>query len=297
MKPSFIAFTAICAGFILLLLGGLVLKLLWDALPAMLSYGLGFLWQSKWDPVGGHFGILPRIYGTIVTSFLALTIALPIGMGTALWLTESSPDNFGRGLINGGIELLAAIPSVVYGLWGIFVLIPWLTPGFNWLHLHFKMIPLFSTPFPGRGLLVAALILAIMILPTIVTLNRDLFLNVPQELRFAALALGATPWETIRFIVLPHTRSGIIAATLLALGRALGETMAVTMVIGNANVLSLSWLAPADTIPSLLANNFAEARDIEISALMYGALVLLVISLGANLTAELILRNSTGSNI
>ncbi len=297
MKPSFIAFTAICAAFILLLLGGLVLKLLWDALPAMLGYGLGFLWQSKWDLVGGHFGILPRIYGTIVTSFLALTIALPIGMGTALWLTESSPDNFGRGLINGGIELLAAIPSVVYGLWGIFVLIPWLTPGFNWLHLHLGKIPLFSTPFPGRGLLVAALILAIMILPTIVTLNRDLFLNVPQELRFAALALGATPWETIRFIVLPHTRSGIIAATLLALGRALGETMAVTMVIGNANVLSLSWLAPADTIPSLLANNFAEARDIEISALMYGALVLLVISLGANLTAELILRNSTGSNI
>ncbi len=293
MKPSFIAFTAICAGFILLLLGGLVLKLLWDALPAILSYGLSFLWQSKWDSVGGHFGILPRIYGTIVTSFLALAIALPIGMGTALWLTESSPDNFWRRLINGGIELLAAIPSVVYGLWGIFVLIPWLTPRFNWLHLHFGKIPLFSTPFPGRSLLVAALILAIMILPTIVTLNRALFLNVPQELRLGALALGATPWETIRFIVLPHTRSGIIASTLLALGRALGETMAVTMVIGNANVLSLSWLAPADTIPSLLANNFAEAKDIEISALMYGALVLLVISLGTNLTAELILGNSS----
>ncbi|PLS68653.1 MAG: hypothetical protein CV045_06600, partial [Cyanobacteria bacterium M5B4] len=175
------------------------------------------------------------------------------------------------------------------GLWGIFVLIPWLTPGFNWLHRHWGALPVFSTPFPGRSLLVAALILSIMILPTIVALTRDLLVGVPLELRLAALSLGATPWETIVNVVLPYTRSGIISTVLLALGRALGETMAVTMVIGNANVLSLSWLAPADTIASLLANNFAEARDREISALMYGALVLLAISLGVNLTAELVL--------
>lgn len=290
MKSSFIRLTGVCAFLILLLLVSLVLKLLWDARPAIFSYGLGFLWQSKWNPVAGNYGILPRIYGTILTSILALTIAIPVGLGTALWLTESNPNNWWKGWINGGIELLGAIPSVVYGLWGIFVLIPWLTPKFNWLHHHWAMIPLFSTPFPGRSLLVAALILAVMILPTIVTLTRDLFLKVPQELRQAALALGATPWETSRHIVIPHSRSRIIAIMLLALGRALGETMAVTMVIGNANVLSPSWLAPADTIPSLLANNFAEARDIEVSALMYAALVLLIISLGVNLTAELILR-------
>ncbi|MCA1904008.1 MAG: phosphate ABC transporter permease subunit PstC [Cyanobacteria bacterium KgW148] len=289
MKSWFVLLSAGCASFLVFLLAGIVLKLGWDAREAISTYGWGFIFHSQWNSVKGVFGILPRLYGTIVTSGLALVIALPIGLGTALWLAETNPDSVIRLVVGGAIELLAGIPSVIYGLWGIFVLIPWLTPGFNWLHRHWGALPVFSTPFPGRSLLVAALILSIMILPTIVALTRDLLVGVPLELRLAALSLGATPWETIVNVVLPYTRSGIISTVLLALGRALGETMAVTMVIGNANVLSLSWLAPADTIASLLANNFAEARDREISALMYGALVLLAISLGVNLTAELVL--------
>ncbi|MCS6959270.1 MAG: phosphate ABC transporter permease subunit PstC [Pseudanabaenaceae cyanobacterium SKYGB_i_bin29] len=284
--------TKICAFGIVILLGGVVIQLLWSGRSAMWHYGWQFLLQSAWNPVRGEFGILPRLYGTIVTSLLALVMAAPVGLATALWLSVA-PSGWLGAVINSGIELLAAIPSVVYGLWGIFVLIPWLTPHLQWLHRHGGWLPFFATPFPGRSLLVAALVLAVMILPTIVALSRVAISNVPGELIWGALALGATPWEVLLAVALPYSRSGIIAAILLALGRALGETMAVTMLIGNSNTLSLSWLAPADTIASLLANNFAEAGEQEIPALMYAALVLLVLSLAVNLSGELILGNGS----
>ncbi len=278
--------TKISALGIVILLLALVLQLLWAGRGAIGDYGWRFLLHAVWNPVRGEFGILPRIYGTIVTSLLALLLAVPFGLATALWLA-AAPFGLLRTIVNIAIELLAAIPSVVYGLWGIFVLIPWLTPYLQWLHRHWGWLPFFATPFPGRSLLVAALVLAVMILPTIVALSRVALTNVPRELVWGALALGVTPWEVLFFVVLPCSQGGIRAAILLALGRALGETMAVTMVIGNSNSLSLSWLAPADTIASLLANNFAEAGDQEVAALMYAALVLLIISLAVNLPAEL----------
>ena len=244
-----------------------------QAIPALSEFGINFLFTSSWNPVRSEFGVFPAIYGTIVSSVIALAISVPIGIGVAIFLSEDYLPPSMQRIIVFLVELLAAIPSVVYGLWGIFVLVPFL-----------KTI----TALKGPGMLPAALILSVMILPTIAAISRDAITNVPGGLRQAAVGLGATRWETILKIILPAASSGIIGGIMLALGRALGETMAVTMLIGNSNKIDFSVLAPSNTIASLLANQFAEASGLQVSALMYAALILFAITLVVNILAQLL---------
>ncbi len=260
------------------------------AMPAIQRYGLGFLFSSAWNPVTDEYGALTTIYGTIVSSAIALLFAVPLGVGTAVFLSEDFLPLAVRTPLIFMVELLAAIPSVVYGLWGIFVLIPLLLPLGRWLNSTFGWLPIFSTPPGGPGMLPAAIVLTIMILPIITAISRDSLASLPPDLRQASLGLGATRWETLFSVLIPAAFSGIVWAIMLALGRAMGETMAVTMIIGNANQLSLSVLAPANTIASLLANQFAEAAGLQVAALMYAGLVLFAITLIVNILAELIVR-------
>jgi phosphate transport system permease protein len=260
------------------------------AMPAIAKYGLGFLFSSAWNPVNETYGALPMIYGTIVSAALALLFAVPIGIGTAVFLSENFLPLSVRTPLIFMVELLAAIPSVVYGLWGIFVLIPFLLPIGEWLHTNFGWLPIFNTPLRGPGMLPAAIILTIMILPIITAISRDSLGSLPPDLRQASLGLGATRWETLFRVLIPAAFSGIVGGIMLALGRAMGETMAVTMIIGNANNLNISLLAPANTIASLLANQFAEASGLQVAALMYAGLVLFLITLIVNVLAELIVR-------
>ena len=244
-----------------------------EAFPAIEEFGLGFLTSSSWNPVENNYGIVPAIYGTLISSVIALLISVPIGLGVAIFLSEDYlPPAIQRTIVF-LVELLAAVPSVVYGLWGIFVLIPFL-----------KEI----SPLQGPGMLPAALILSVMILPTIAAISRDAIINVPGGLRQAAVGLGATRWEAIIQIILPAASSGIIGGIMLALGRALGETMAVTMLIGNANKVDFSVFAPSNTVASLLANQFAEASGLQVAALMYAALILFAITLAVNVLAQLL---------
>ncbi len=243
------------------------------AMPAIQEFGWGFLATSSWNPVNNQYGVWPAIYGTIVSSFIALGISVPIGIGVAIFLSEDYFPPAVQRVIVFLVELLAAVPSVVYGLWGIFVLIPFLK-GF--------------TPLKGPGMLPAALILSVMILPTIAAIGRDAIINVDQGMRQAAVGLGATRWEAILQIILPAASSGIIGGIMLALGRALGETMAVTMLIGNANKVNPSVFAPSNTVSSLLANQFAEASGLQVAALMYAALILFLITLVVNILAQLL---------
>lgn len=261
-----------------------------EAMPAIQRYGLGFFTSTEWNPVAEKYGALPQIYGTLVTAFIALLLAVPIGVGTALVVSENFLPTSVRTVIVFLIELLAAIPSVVYGLWGIFVLIPLLTPIGRWLNSYLGWIPLFSTPPSGSGILPASIVLTIMILPIITAISRDALVSLPPDLRQAAYGLGATRWETIFRVLLPAATSGIVGATMLGLGRAMGETMAVTMIIGNSNRISPSILTTGNTIASLLANQFAEADGIQISALMYAALILFGLTLIVNILAELVVR-------
>ena len=245
-----------------------------EAWPAIKEYGIGFIGSSGWAPNRDDFGALPHIYGTVVSSLIALVIAVPVGLGVAIFLSEDYLPPQIQQAIAFMIELLAAIPSVVYGLWGIFVVIPLLQPiGVN-----------------GPCMLASSVVLAIMILPTIAALSRDALLNVPNILRQGAYGLGATRWETILLVLLPAAFSGIVGAIMLALGRALGETMAVTMLIGNNPRISFSWLDPGSSIAALLANQFAEADGMQIYALMYAALILFVLTLVVNILAELLIR-------
>lgn len=260
------------------------------AMPAIAKYGLGFLFSSDWNPVNETYGALPMIYGTIVSAALALLFAVPLGVGTAVFLSENFLPLSVRTPLIFMVELLAAIPSVVYGLWGIFVLIPFLLPIGEWLHTNFGWLPIFSSPLRGPGMLPASIILTIMILPIITAISRDSLGSLPPDLRQASLGLGATRWETLFRVLIPAAFSGIVGGIMLALGRAMGETMAVTMIIGNANKLNISLLAPANTIASLLANQFAEASGLQVAALMYAGLVLFLITLIVNVLAELIVR-------
>lgn len=258
------------------------------AWPAIQEFGLGFLAKSTWNPVNDSYGVLPQIYGTLMSAFIGLLLAIPIGVGTAVLLSEDFLPSKARTVLVFLVELLAAIPSVVYGVWGIFVLVPILTNLGKWLNGYFGWLPIFSTPPTGPGMLPAGVILAIMTLPIITAISRDALISVPPSLRQASLGLGATRWETILQVLIPSAFSGIVSAVMLALGRAMGETMAVTMLIGNSNNISISLLAPANTISSLLANQFSEASGLQVSALMYAALVLFVLTLIVNILAELI---------
>ncbi len=271
---------------LLVLLGVEVLIAAW---PALKTFHLSFLTSSRWDAVDGVFGAAPAIYGTIVSSVLALAIATPLAVGVAIFLSEFAPPWL-RQPVAFLVDLLAAIPSVVYGLWGIFVLVPFLREQvmpFITERLKLGNTPLFSGPAYGPSMLAAGLILAIMVLPYISSVTREVLMAVPRSQREAALALGATRWEMIRGAVLPYASSGILGGVILGLGRALGETMAVTMVIGNRHEISSSLFSPGYTMASLIANEFSEAtNDMHLSALMAVGAVLLALTLAVNMLAR-----------
>jgi len=263
---------------------------LWQSTPlSREKFGLGFLTSDEWDPVQQQFGALPTIYGTLQTSILALLFALPIGLGIAIFLAELAPVWL-RAPLGYVIELLAAVPSVVYGLWGLYVYLPvFVKPTAQALNASFGFLPFFQGPIYGPSRFAAALILTIMILPTITALCRDVFLAIPSSQREAALALGATKWEMISQVLIPYGLSGILGAGILGLGRALGETVAVTMVIGNNRDLSLSILHPGYTMASIIANEFAEATEpLYLQSLIEVGLVLFVITLILNMIARLL---------
>jgi phosphate transport system permease protein len=288
-------FRALCfafAWFTILLIGLIAWEIGRHAVPSMRTQGAGFLVRSTWDAGKERFGILPEIGGTLYSSVLGVGIGILFGLAVAIFLTQDFlPPSWELGLKN-VVELLAAIPSVVYGLWGIFVVIPAVQPAANWLHAHLGWIPLFSTPLGSRGILPAALVLAIMVLPTITAISRDAIAAVPPRLREAAFGLGATRWETILAVILPTASRGIFGAIILAFGRALGETMALAMLIGSTSEISWSLFAPSDTLAALLATKFPEAGPPEIDALMYAALVLLLITLTVNVLGTWIVQRT-----
>ncbi|WP_044259148.1 phosphate ABC transporter permease subunit PstC [Richelia intracellularis] len=259
-----------------------------EAIPAIQKFGVRFLTDSSWNPVKNEYGVLPQIYGTLVSSLIALLIAVPVGLGTAILLSQNFLPYKVRTVMVFLVELIAAIPSVVYGIWGIFFLVPILTSWGRMLHSSLGWLPIFASAPSGLGMLPAGVILAIMILPIITAISRDALTSIPPSLHQAAVGLGATRWETILKVMLPTAFSGIVSAVILALGRAMGETMAVTMLIGNANKIDFSLFAPANSIASLLANQFSEAVGLQVSALMYAALVLFILTLIVNTVAELI---------
>ena len=268
--------------------------------PALREFGIGFLTSSDWDPVAGQFGAAPAIFGTLVSSIIALIIATPLALGVAIFLSEFAPPKL-RTPVAFVVDLLAAIPSVVYGLWGIFVLIPILRTKimpFLAETLRLEHTPLFSGPAYGPSMLAGGLILAIMVLPYISAVSREVLLAVPRSQREAALALGATRWEMIWGAVLPYARSGIVGGVILGLGRALGETMAVTMVIGNRHEISASLFAPGYTMASLIANQFTEATgDLHLSALMAVGFTLLIVTLIVNGIARWLVWRVSGSRV
>jgi phosphate transport system permease protein len=264
---------------VLILLGGVIFSLILGSLPALRAFGFSFLIEERWNPVTEKFGALAAIYGTIVTSFLAMLIAVPVGLLISVFLTELCPLWLRRP-IGTAIELLAGIPSIIYGIWGLFVFAPfvqqWVQP---FLISFFGPVPILSSLFAGPpygiGILTASLILAIMVLPFITSISRDVFESVPPVLKEAAYGVGCTTWEVVRYVVLPYTRVGVIGGVMLGLGRALGETMAVTFVIGNAHRISASILAPGTTISATIANEFTEAvGDLYTSALIALGLIL-----------------------
>jgi phosphate transport system permease protein len=273
----------------LVTLGIMVVVMTQASWESLRHFGLPFVFSRDWDPVRGAFGALPFIYGTVVSSLLALLLAVPVALGVAIFLVELAPRAW-RGTLGFAIELLAAVPSVVFGLWGIFVLAPWLrTTVEPSLVETLGFLPFFRGPPHGVGMLAATLVLAIMILPTIAAVSREVLQAVPDSLREEALALGGTRWETIRQVVFPAARSGITGAVVLGLGRALGETMAVTMVIGNRPDMKASLLAPAHTMASVIANEFTEATgDLYLSSLAEIGLLLFGVTLVLNAMARLL---------
>jgi len=313
-------FRRLCFAFAVLTIGlllWLVLQIAFAAVPAFRTYGFSFLTGRIWNPNLEQYSILPEIWGTLYTSLLALGIGSAFGVAAALFLSEGFLGEVIFGflkkfgihfhpfwgklprqlevLLKNMIELLAAVPSVVYGLWGLFVVIPMIRPICNWLHDQMGWVPFFSTDLSGPGVLPAVLVLSIMILPTITAISRDALTSVPPKLRMAAYGLGATRWETILGVILPTAARGIFGGIILAFGRALGETMALAMLVGNANRLSVSLFSPANTLAALLANSFPEAGRREIPVLMYAALVLLGITLVVNIVGAVILERATGA--
>ena len=278
---------------IVLILAGLLIALNMDAWPAVQKFGLSFVTSISWDPVKEEFGALPAIYGTLLSSLIGLLIAVPVSLGSAIFLSELAPEWLRRPC-SFLIEMLAAIPSVIIGLWGLFVMVPFIRdPIEKWLGSNLGFLPLFQGPPFGVGFLSAGIILAIMVIPIITAVSRDVMRAVPLTQREAMLALGATRWETITGAVLPYCRSGLIGAVILGLGRALGETMAVTMVIGNSYNLTPSLFSPGVTIASKVASEFSEASgDLYIGSLITLALVLFGITLLVNIIARLFVWRS-----
>lgn len=288
--------TLACAAVVLMVVAIIVAELWTHSQATVKTFGWHFLTTSTWDPNGGKFGALPFIYGTCLTSFLALLIAIPLGVASSVFLAEMAPPKLSN-LLTFLIELLAAVPSVIYGLLGIFILVPFIrelvvpvlvkTLGF---------LPIFSGTFYGLSFLSAGLVLSIMVVPFIVSVSREVLLAVPVEQREAALALGATKWEATWQIVLPTASTGIIGSVFLALARALGETMAVTMVIGNTPTISSSLFSPGYSIAAVIANEFAEASgDLYISSLIFLGLVLFGLTIVINAVARLLILATTGS--
>jgi phosphate transport system permease protein len=291
---AFRAFVVLCAVAILTVVGLIVFELLRQSRPSIVKFGFKFFVKQVWDPVAEDFGALPFIYGTIVSSIVALCVAVPLSVGTALFLTELCP-RWLRGTLSLLVELLSAIPSVIYGLWGIFVLSPFLRVHVEpFLAKYFGWTGLFTGPKYGWGMLAAGVILAIMILPIIASITREVVTAVPRVQREAALALGATRWEMLRIAVLRNARPGIFGAVILGLGRALGETMAVTMVIGNRPEIAKSLFAPGHTLASVIANEFTEAvGTVYLSALVEMALALFLVTLIVNALAGLLVWSIT----
>lgn len=279
---------------ILLIVAAVFYMMVQSSMPTLQRFGIGFLWASEWNPSQELFGALPFIYGTVVSSILALLIAVPISLGIAIFLVEQAPKKIARPIAF-MIELLAAIPSVVYGLWGIFVLAPFIRIYLGpVLQDNLGFLPFFQGRLTGIGMLTGGIILAIMITPIVTAVVRDVLEAVPNTQREAALALGATKWETT-MIVLGNAASGIAGAVVLGLGRAVGETMAVTMVIGNSPQISASLFEPAYTIASVLAANFADATDeLYLSALIEMALVLFLVTVVINGLAKLLIMSVAG---
>ncbi|MGN6519481.1 MAG: phosphate ABC transporter permease subunit PstC [Dokdonella sp.] len=281
--------------FVLLALAGAALSMLWGGREAFSTFGAGFLLSTEWDAVNHRFGALVPVYGTLVTALIAMIIAVPVSFGIALFLTEVAPS-WMRGPVGAAIELLAGIPSIIYGMWGLFVFVPlmgeYVSP---WLNDHVGALPLigplFTGPPLGIGMLTAGIVLAIMVIPFISSVMREVFLTVPTRLKESAYALGSTTTEVVWHIVLPYTRSAVIGGVFLGLGRALGETMAVTFVLGNAHQLTASLLMPGNSIAATIANEFTEAdSDIYRSSLIALGFLLFIVTFFVLAAAKLMLR-------
>ena len=280
---------------VLVSLGAAALSMLWGGREAFAKFGLPFLWSDQWDPVGQQFGALVPIYGTVVTAVIAMIIAVPVSFGIAMFLTEIAPKWL-RGPVGTAIELLAGIPSIIYGMWGLFVLVPVLSEHvYPWVDENLGQLPLvgglFAGPPLGLGMGTAGLVLAIMVIPFIASVMREVFLTVPGQLKESAYALGSTRWEVVWDIMLPYTRSAVIGGVFLGLGRALGETMAVTFVLGNAHELTTSLLMPGNSIAATIANEFAEAdSEMYRSSLIALGFVLFLVTFVVLAAARLMLR-------
>ncbi len=282
--------------FVLVALAAAALSMLWGGREAFAKFGLGFLWSNEWDAVQQQFGALVPIYGTVVTALIAMLIAVPVSFGIAFFLTEIAPKWL-RGPVGAAIELLAGIPSIIYGMWGLFVLVPLLAEHvYPWVDANLGQLPgigaLFSGPPLGLGMGTAGLVLAIMVIPFVSSVMREVFLTVPGRLKESAYALGSTRWEVVWDVVLPYTRSAVIGGVFLGLGRALGETMAVTFVLGNAHRLTASLLEPGNSIAATIANEFTEAdSEMYRSSLIALGFVLFLVTFVVLTLARLMLRS------
>lgn len=286
---AFRRITALFAASVVVILVWMAIEMGLAAKLSLAHFGLGFLTSSDWNPVRDQYGALPFIFGTVVSSLLALCISVPISLGIAIYLSELADGRL-RTPMGFLVELLAAVPSVVYGLWGIFVLAPWLRESVEpFLEKTLGFLPLFQGPHQGFGMLAGGIILAIMITPTISSVSREVLRAVPHALREGAIGLGATRWEVVRVAVLPYAKSGLVGAVILGLGRALGETMAITMVIGNRSEISASLFAPSYTMASVIANEFTEATgQLYLAALSEVGLLLFFVTVLLNVFARLL---------
>ena len=290
IDKGFKNFSVVMAAMVAVILISIFIVVFYESIESMTRYGLSFIITSSWNPVTDEYGAFTAIYGTLITSLASLIIAVPLGVGTAIFITENFIPKQIREIIGLMVELLAAIPSVVLGLWALFVMEPFIRPLLKLIYTYFGWIPFFSTEPIGQGMAPAILILVVMILPIITSISRDSLNQVPKKLREAAYGVGATRWSTIFNVILPAAISGITGGVLLALGRAMGETMAVTMIIGNSNNFSWSIMSPGYTISAMLANQFGEADGSQISSLMYAAFILMILTLVVNIFAQWVVK-------